>query len=335
MLVLILAYLLRDATVRLPSWCPAVALLCGGAILTAIAIINYEYCNQIGDVDMACYTQAFWNFAHRSLYLTLFENSAFGGHANYLGMVFVPFFLAGGNIALILAQSACLIGAIYLLVFRTQASSFDKTVASAALLFAPPVAAFSLFGFHSDAFGAPLLALALLAFKKRNLKWFLVLTAMLCYTKEIYSLCIAGLVLYAAAERRNWRWIAYPSLVCTILMALYWFYFVPYFSVTGTNLYGSFLPGSAHDAINNVWRTANFRYCALVLIPFAPLLAGHRFRYILLPFPLLVFYMMIDDATFRDIWRQYSMPVAIMAAAPLLFMPEKKSALARRSFWQR
>jgi hypothetical protein len=107
-------------------------------------------------------------------------------------------------------------------VFPVQERTETHGVGVAALLISPPIASQFFFGFHPEFMGAPLLVLAMIAYRKRRLNAFLILTAMVSYCKEPFTLAIAGILPVAAVERRDWKWIILPGLLCSAQMKVYW-----------------------------------------------------------------------------------------------------------------
>ncbi len=304
---------LKPSATRFSAYLPAL-------LLTLLAIFQYFALLDAGDVDMSCYTTAFWNLSRGNLYLSLYSANYFSGHSNYLSVLFIPVFLGLGNVGLILAQSALLILTIHLLTRHLLGWDAGKVLLIAAIALSPAFAAKMLFGFHADVLGAPFMVLAALAYRNRNLMGLLAAVPGVVFSKEVFVLGIGSLILLALLERRNWRWIAYPFLSGCLLIGIYWYLVVPLLTVEGGNLYSGWMPRGPWEWLSLIFRTGNMDYFLRSLLPFLPLFHAVGWKYAVLPLPFLFFYAGFPDPSFRDLARHYSLGFGVMAWTSLCFV---------------
>ncbi len=308
---------LKPSTLAPLAFSPAI-------LLTLLALFQYFVMLDAGDVDMSCYTTAFWNLARGNLYLTLYSANYFSGHSNYLSVLFIPIFLALDNYGLIIAQSALLIFAIHLLTRNLGGWDWEKVLITAAIALSPAFAAKMLFGFHADVLGAPFLLLAVLAYRRESLKGLLAFIPAVVFSKEIFVLGIGSLILLALFERRNWRWIAYPFILGCLLIGFYWYLIVPLLSTEGSNLYSGWMPRGPGEWLLLMARAENLEYFLRSLLPFLPLFHAVGWKYAVLPLPFLLFYAGFPDPSFRDLARHYSLAFGVMAWSTLIFADPRR-----------
>jgi hypothetical protein len=176
------------------------------------------------------------------------------------------------------------------------------------------------------------LVLAMAAYREERLGYFLLATAFLTWTKEPLTLAVGGLLLLALIERRPWRWILLPGLLCCAQVAVYWFLILPRFAPQG-NLLGGFMPSSPSDILRAWFRPNTLLYLIHIYLPFAPLAIAMPKRYLILPLPLLIFYAAFPDTLFTVMWPNYAFPLALLCAAGLVLrkdavLPEGRILMA-------
>ena len=294
-----------------------------GLIMIIVAVLQYVRSDDIGDVDMACYTNAFWNLAHGCIYQPLFNANMFSGHSNYLSVLFIPLFMIAGNMGLILCQAFLCFLSAFLIIRGLSIDTGRKMLYLTAILLTPGIAAIILYGFHPDCLGGPLVVLALLAYKKDRFKLFLLICILLLLTKEIFVFAVAGMVLLSVAEKKPWKWAVVTGAITLSYMALYWFVLIPFFA-HGSNYYSKFLPPSLFQWMVLVCRPDSLLFIAISLFPYLLLTIPGNLRFLLLPLPVLLFYAGLPDPSFREFWRHYPFTGAILSSGILLFVPHKK-----------
>jgi hypothetical protein len=278
-----------------------------------------------GDLDQSHYANYLWNIAHGNLHYVYHGMNMWGVHAQYTSVLWIPVLLGLGATGLKLGQGLCLALAAWLAVRRFGDRKDFAAWAAAALLLTPAVASQFFYGFHPEFIGAPVLVLALEAYREEKLGRFLACVLFLACSKEVFTLAAGGILLLAWIERRNWKWILWPGLVCTVVMGLYWFVVVPAFAPEGNQL-GYLMPASFAGMLANLWRWHTPAYFLHLYGPMLPLLAHMPRRYLILPVPLMLFYAVFPDPAFMMMWVCYAFPLVFLAAAGLVL---EKDAAAR------
>ncbi len=286
--------------------------------LTGFGAWQYLQARDIGDLDHASYATALWNLGHGNWHYTFEGRNLLGIHSQYTALLWIPVQAAAGGLGLKLGEAACILAAVGLVFRRYRETLPSPAWAALAVLLAPCLASQFFFGFHPEFLGAPLLVLALIAYRDGKLGLFLVWTFLLAFTKETFTLAVGGILLIALRERRGWRWILLPGLLCCAQMAIYWIVILPRFAPAGNQL-GNFLPPALSQVPGLWWRSSNAFYLLHVFLPFLPLILGYPLRYVLLPLPLMAFYAAMPQTLFTVMWPNYAFPLAFLCAAgPIL-----------------
>ncbi len=270
-----------------------------------------------GDVDHASYACALWNMAHGRTYYSINDMNFFGNHADYTGLLWIPVHAAMGEFGLKLGKCLCLLIASWLAVRRFWSLGEIACLGAAAILLSPPIASQFFNGFHLEFLAAPVLILALDAYREKKLGRFLVCTFFLAYSKEVFTLAIAGILLVALVERRPWKWLVLPAILCCVQMGVYWFLIVPHFAPKGNNL-GPFMPVSAGQVLSLWAHPRTYYYFLNVVLPFLPLMLALPKRYLFLPLPLMAFYACFPDPLFLSMWAHYPFPLAFLCFSGLI-----------------
>lgn len=284
--------------------------------------------DDVGDIDHAAYAHALWNLGQANLDFSFNGRHLFGIHSQYTVPAWLPAQWLGGSLGLKLAEALCLIGTAYLAIHRFRAFHVGRGQAwwgALALLLCPPIASQFVFGFHPELLAAPMLVLALGAYRDGKLGQFLAWTALMAYTKETFTLATGGILILALLERRSWKWWLLPGLLCTAQMALYWLVILPRFAPEGNHL-GHFMPASPLHALSLWFRAQNLLYLLHVFLPFLPLALALPKRYLVLPLPLMAFYAAFPDPLFVQMWPNYAFPAALLAAAGLILPKDLRFA---------
>lgn len=293
--------------------------------ITGLALWQFLQMQDPGDIDHSTYSCALWNMAHGSTYFSLDDTDIFATHSDYTALLWIPWQALTGEWGLKIGKCLCLIIASLLVACRFRNEKDIAAWAVAALLLSPPIASQFFNGFHVEFLAAPILVLALDAYREQRMRRFLIYTAILAYTKEIFTLAIGGVLLVALIEKRNWKWILLPGLLCTAQMAAFWFIILPHFAPQGNRLAG-FMPGSVGEILSLWFRPQTLAYALTLLLPFLPLLLAYPKRYLLVPLPLMLFYSAFPSWIFESLATHYAFPIAFLCFAGFL-LSEKKPEL--------
>jgi uncharacterized membrane protein len=232
----------------------------------------------------------------------------------------LPLHYLTGEVGVKLGKYLCILVMAFLVVRRYWGNREVAAWAAIALLLSPPIASQFFFGFHPEFLGLPILVLALDAYREEKLGRFLVYTAFLAYTKEVLTLAIAGILLVALIERRPWKWILWPGLLCCAQMALYWYVIVPHYSPVGNYLIG-YATNSFHEVVELFFHRHTLFFALHIVMPFLPLMLVLPARYWLLPLPLFLFYSVMPIGT-HDLWRHYINPLALLCMGGFILMKD-------------
>ncbi|HKP94466.1 MAG TPA: DUF2079 domain-containing protein [Fibrobacteria bacterium] len=301
------------------------ALILAAVALPALGAWQFLQLRDLGDMDQASYSAGLWNIRHGNFRYSIDGNNMFGIHSAYTALLWIPLHWLGGELGIKMGQGACLIAASLLAVRDLRTPRDAAAWGALAILLAPQVASQFFFGFHPEILAAPVLVLALRAYRKENLAFFLFCTAFLAYSKEVFTLAVGGILLVALAERRSWKWILLPGLLCCAQMAVYWFLVMPRFAPEG-NLLSFFMPTSPAQILDSWLRPRNLFYLLHASLPFLPLMRVFPKRYLLLPLPLMAFYAAFPDPLFTVMWPNYAFPTAFLCAAGLVLDPDRLAA---------
>jgi hypothetical protein len=293
-----------------------------GLGLPVLGLWQYFEARDLGDLDMSAYVCALWNLRHGFFHYAFHGVNLFGVHSQYTAFLWIPVHAPTGETGLKIGKALCLLAAVLLLVRRYRGGKADErhkegaAWAATAALLSPPIASQFFFGFHPEFLAAPVLVLAMTAYREARLGYFLLCAAFLTWTKEPLTLAVGGLLLLAWIEKRSWTWILLPGLLCCAQIAVYWFLILPHFAPQG-NLLGGFMPSSPADVLRAWFRPNTALYLAHIYLPFLPLALAMPKRYLILPLPLMIFYAAFPDTLFTVLWPNYGFPLAILCAGSL------------------
>ncbi len=284
--------------------------------LPTLGLWQYLMMRDSGFVDISAYVCALWNLSRGNLHYSIAELNIFGTHANYTIVFWLPIFVLFGAIGLKIGKAICLLGAGGIILKDSLINKNFSPWGIAAILLSPSIASQFFFGFHPEFIAAPVLVYSFIAYRDEKFLQFLFCAAFLSYSKEVLTLAIGGLVLLAMVERRPWRWIIGPILLCTIQMAIYWYAIVPFFVPAG-NGFSSLIPKGHAQLFENFFQSSTGFYFLFVFLPFLPLMVYQSLKYFLIPIPLLLFYSVFPGWT-HDIWRHYPFPLAFLCSAGII-----------------
>ncbi|MBW8887820.1 MAG: DUF2079 domain-containing protein [Fibrobacteres bacterium] len=304
-------------------WMGPLALAATSAGLLGLGYWQFAQFADQGDLDQSHYANYLWNIAHGNLHYAYHGMNMWAVHAQYSSVLWIPVLLWIGPVGLKLGQGFCLVAAALLAARRHRSRPDFAAWAAAALLLTPAVASQFFYGFHPEFIATPVLVLALGAYREEKLGRFLACALFLACSKEVFTLAVGGILLLAWMERRCWKWILLPGLICAAVMGLYWFIIVPAFAPEGNQL-GYLMPASMGSLLGNLWRPHTTAYFLHLYGPMLPLLIHMPRRYLILPVPLMLFYAVFPDPAFMMMWVCYAFPLVFLAAAGLVL--EKDAA---------
>jgi uncharacterized membrane protein len=173
-------------------------------------------------LDLAIYSQVFWNSVHGDLFVqSIHPHSYLGDHAEFAIVLLLPFYAAWKDPrALLIMQTAALsLAAVPLfLIVRSRfeavklggkSTPYALLVALAWLL-CPAVQNANLFEFHLLAFAPLPLFFALLEYDRGRPRRFMVWCLLALLVREDVALAVFGIGLLAWIERRGWFWKLAP-----------------------------------------------------------------------------------------------------------------------------
>lgn len=294
-----------------------------GIALPALGAWQFLHGLDLGDLDQTSYVTALWNFRHGNPHYAFQGLNMFGVHSQYTAFLWIPVQALGGALGLKLGKGACLIAAVWLMRRGLRGNPWGAW-AGIALLLAPPVASQFFFGFHPEFIAAPVLVLALWAYREERLGAFLACTAFLAYSKEVFTLAIGGILIVALMEKRPWKWLVLPGALCCAQMFAYWYVVLPRFAPAG-NYLGHYIPVTAGNILSSWLRPQSGFYLIHIFLPWLPLLATLPKRYLALPLPLMAFYTAFPDAMFLSMWPNYAFPLAFLCAGGLVLADSRSS----------
>ncbi len=300
-------------------------------ILPALGLWQFIHFQDLGDYDHAWYVSALWNMAHGSAYSSMNDSNFFGIHSQYLGLVWVPIEALAGAIGLKIGMYLCILAGSVLAMRRLSGFPEIAGFGIATILLSPPVASQFFNGFHIEFIAIPILVMALDAYREKKLYHFLLCTAALAFSKEVFTLAIGGLLLVALVERRTWKWILLPGLLCCIQMGFYRFAVLPQFTPKG-NIMISYLPSSFSQILDQWFSTNTLYFVFHLTLPFLPLMLALPKRYLLIPLPLIMFYLAFPDPVFQSMGSHYSLPLVFLCLSGwILSMDDKRIAALRNN----
>ena len=298
------------------------ALLAIGLGLPALGLWQFMQFADLGDPDHSAYASHLWNLRHGNLHYSFRDMNMWGIHSQYTNVFWIPVQWIAGEAGLKLGQGLSLTVAALLLVRRYRRAPNAAAWGAAAVLISPPVASQFFYGFHPEFIAAPALVLALDAYRDGRLGRFLFWTLFMACSKEVFTLAVGGILLVALVERRGWKWILLPGLLCCAVMAVYWFLVVPRFAPAGNHL-SYMMPTSFGQVVSSWTRINTPLYFLHVFLPLLPLLWIMPKRYWIMPLPLMVFYSAFPDPAFLVMWVNYGFPLTLLLMGGLILSREQ------------
>lgn len=307
-----LAFLSDAVWQRRVLWSVGVAV---GLILAVLCFVKYHLFLYDG-IDLAYFSQVFWNFAHgRAWTQSIHPHVSLGDHAELIIPLLVPFFALWQDprMLLLLQIVAVLAPAIPLYLVAQHVSrerlrgsvhpEYARVIpflATLLYLLSPLVHNIALFEFHILSFTLLPLFIALLAYVRRDRWLFLLSAGLALLVREDVALVVFGFSLFAVAEyvlvrdrreRPDMWWMIVPAV-----MGVVWFFLamrlIATFSLAGSYKFlvyyawlgdsfagivrGIFLQPLA--VISHIFSTGNLEMFLgfFMAVVFVPLFGGRR-----------------------------------------------------------
>jgi uncharacterized membrane protein len=279
----------------------------------------FNYCD-VGDVEFACYTDIIRNTLHgHFLFQSQIGQNALSIHSSLTILVFLPVYFLFGNVGLIVCQSLCWVGGIYILCRENREMSWLLILACATSLCVFPV---TFFGFHTDIIFFPFAAWALISFKHQRFCQFLLSCICLILTKEAFVWVVLAFFVVGLLEKRSIKW-AVPSLIAVTYLSIWWFFLAPALRQGSQHFFNHYVPNLS-GIISQFASMSTLVYLAVLFLAYAPIILSGKLRWIIFPAGLALFYCIFPDPFFRDYWRHYSASVGFMMLFPLVSIEEKR-----------
>ena len=203
-----------------------------GAVSLVIALRQLFYGPHISDVYL--YQQGLWTTLHGHgwFYVSDEGGSHFGTHWSPALFALLPLYAAWPSAApLVILQSAALAAAAFpaYALARRRWPEGESLALTAGLLILPSLLGSTLWQFHEAAFGLAAFLAAFAYFEARRGLRFVVFAALALLVKETFVIPVALFSIYAAAQRRGWRWVVLPAAGAAIYGALTFAVIMPHF----------------------------------------------------------------------------------------------------------
>jgi hypothetical protein len=288
-------------------------------LISVIAIWRYRCCGDPGDVDFACYTNVLWNTLHGHFLFNSFHNeNLMAVHSSLAVLLFLPFYLLAGNIGLIISQNLAWCIGLYLFVYSSKNRDIPWPL-FVAVAVSPCIIPAPFFGFHPDILVIPFSAWVLITFQKKQLYPFLIASIMLFFAKEVFALIIFTFSLIAIIEKRKWQWILFPALLSSTLFLSFWYVLSPSLRANQTYVFSNMLPTGIGASFQALASPVFLIFVLIILLAYSPLLASSKKQFLFFPLGLILFYGILPDNSFKDIWRHYVTAIGAVSLFPLVY----------------
>lgn len=198
----------------------AVAILCT-IIVSGIGIWKYTH-YQYNALDLAIYTQVFWNTAHGDFLDSSIQNQNYFG--DHIEPLIIPlsllFWIIPSSATLIIVQAIILFASVLILFALARQFVSEKISLGIALAFAfnPIIWNMALFEFHMAVFAIPITFGVLYFLHKKNYPWYIISALGLLLVREDAAFLVLGVALYTLVKKKSLRWWLIPA--CGAIM---WF----------------------------------------------------------------------------------------------------------------
>ena len=166
----------------------------------------------------------------------------FGDHASYVLLLLMPvYWIFPSVVTLLFLQSLFITAAgipMFLIARRVLSDGFAALCIAAAFLFFPTVASQHVNQIHDTQFIIVFLLFAFYFYYTEQFNWFAAFAVLSCLGKENVPLTVIMFGVYAALQRRHWKWILAPVAIGAAAMALAFKVVMPH--LRGARPYRSF-----------------------------------------------------------------------------------------------
>jgi uncharacterized membrane protein len=220
---------------RLPAHAKPLAWLIGIYVLVFFSLACRRYSVFGWDTgDFGNFHDMFWwTLRGRPFYFPSRGMSNFGLHAAFLWAQLVPVFWLFPSVTTLIFMQSLFIGLAGVPVYLIARKLFDKhqtaLVLTAAFLLLPPIVSQHVNQVEEPSFLIVYLLFAFYFFMQQRFGLFLLFAAIACLGRENVPLAVMMFGVYAALQRRSWKWIATPIVGGGVYFALVTFVLMPHF----------------------------------------------------------------------------------------------------------
>jgi len=291
--------------------------------------------------DTAIIQHAFWGSIHGKFFPCFsLEMSFFGDKASYILILLWPiYWLFPSTETLLFLQSIFITLAgvpIYFIALRSLRDHFAALAITFAFLLFPTIVSQHVNTIHDTQFIVVFLLWAFYFYEGGDFRLFALFCGLSCLGKENVPLTIMVFGVYAALQRRSWRWVVLPILMGAVTMLAEFKWLMPW--LRNGKPYRSFTYfGELGQSPMDVVRTAITRPLMFARVLFS----GDRIMYLIqllepvglfLPFvslavifilPDLVLNLLVENAALRVIRWHYNLTVGAFLFVALIFSIRK------------
>ncbi|MEI6083866.1 MAG: DUF2079 domain-containing protein [Verrucomicrobiota bacterium] len=186
-------------------------------VFGALACLQFHnFSTETNEITYFSYALSHTDATHL-LPLYFMKGSLLGAHPNILFLLLLPIYKVMPSVEMLLILQSLLLSAsawpLYLLLRRKINDGVAALFFTVAYLSFPPVISQYLNQIHDDQFANLWLILAAYYFVDGRFWRFLIPLALVCLTKEYFSLTAAMFGLWALLEHRSWKWVVTPVAV--------------------------------------------------------------------------------------------------------------------------
>ena len=167
----------------------------------------------------------FWHNAYNMCY--------FGDHGGFILLLLVPFYALFPSPATVLLLQSVSIAAcgvpVFLIARRVLNDRFAAWCMMITFLFFPTIVSQHVNQTHDTQFVLPFLLFTFYFYETKQFGWFIVFTVVSCLGKENVPLTLIMFGVYAALQRRGWKWILPPIIISVVSLCLTFKVIMPFF----------------------------------------------------------------------------------------------------------
>jgi uncharacterized membrane protein len=220
---------------RLPDYAKPLAILIGVYVLFFFWLAYRRWAVFGNDTsDFGYFDNMFWHTIHgRPFYCSAQGGSNLAVHAAFLWSLLVPVYWVFPGVPTLLFLQSLFLGLcgvpVYLIARRIFDDHRTALFSAAAFLMLPPIVSQHVNQIEEPSFIGVFLLFAYWFYKQEKFGWFLLLAGVACLGRENVPLAIGMFGIYAAVQRRRWKWIIAPVLLGGAYFYLAVFVIMPYF----------------------------------------------------------------------------------------------------------